>query len=84
MFYNTYNTMYSNFGNRQWIGSRINVEAAIMIALQRIPGQVMKVEFDYENGFLVYEIVIRNPSGVYEVHVNAASGQIIKVEIEND
>ncbi|NLM11916.1 MAG: hypothetical protein GX213_14330 [Clostridiaceae bacterium] len=32
---------------------------------------------------LVYEIDIRTQSGVYEVHVNAATGQILKVEREN-
>jgi uncharacterized membrane protein YkoI len=53
-----------------WRSYRISSEAAIQIALQQVPGQVMKVELDYENGILVYEIDIRTASGVYEVHVH--------------
>mgnify|MGYP001199470389 FL=1 len=63
---------------------RINSEAAIQIALQRVPGQVIKVELDHEDGILIYEIDIRTQTGVYEVHVHAATGQILKVEREDD
>ncbi|KYH28339.1 PepSY domain-containing protein [Clostridium colicanis] len=59
-------------------------EAAIQIALQRVPGQVIKVELDYENGILVYEIDIRTSLGVYEVHVDAITGRILKVERDFD
>lgn len=76
--------MYYSLWDDYWMSYRINSEAAIQIALQRVPGQVIKVELDYENGILVYEIDIRTPSGVYEVHVNADTGQIIKVEREDD
>jgi uncharacterized membrane protein YkoI len=52
--------------------------------LQQVPGQVIKVELDYEYGMLVYEIDIRTQSGVYEVHVNANTGQILKIEMEDN
>jgi uncharacterized membrane protein YkoI len=78
------NNMYYSFWDGYWRNYRINSEAAIQIALQRVPGQVIKVELDYENGILVYEIDIRTPSGIYEVHVNAANGQVLKVEREDD
>jgi uncharacterized membrane protein YkoI len=39
---------------------------------------------DYENGVLVYEIDIRTASSVYEVHVHAVTGQILKVEQDFD
>jgi uncharacterized membrane protein YkoI len=48
----------------------------------RVPGQVVKVELDYDNGILVYEIDILTASGVYEVYVHAITGQILKVERE--
>jgi hypothetical protein len=53
-----------------WNCYRINIEAAIQIALQQVPGQVVKVELDYENGLSVYEIYIRNTYGVYVLIVN--------------
>jgi uncharacterized membrane protein YkoI len=67
-----------------WRSYRINTEAAIQIALQQVPGQVIKAELDYENGILIYEIDIRTISGVYEVYVHAFTGQILKVEKDND
>jgi uncharacterized membrane protein YkoI len=85
MFNNGYNNnMYYGFWDGYWRSYRINSEGAIQIALQRVPGQVIKVELDNENGILVYEIDIRTPSGVYEVHVNAVTGQILKVEMDDD
>jgi len=76
--YNSYFCLWDNY----WRSYRISSEAAIQIALQQVPGQVIKVELDYENGILVYEVDIRTTSGVYEVHVHAITGQIIKVEQE--
>jgi|LFRM01.1.fsa_nt_gb uncharacterized membrane protein YkoI len=80
MFYNGYYSLWDGY----WGRYRINSETAIQIALQQVPGQVIKVELDDENGFLVYEIDIRTQTGVYEVHVNAATGQILKIEREDD
>lgn len=74
--HNLYYSLWDNY----WRSYRINSEAAIQIALRRVPGQVIKVELDYEDGILVYEIDIRTTSGVYEVHVDAITGQILKVE----
>jgi len=85
MYNNGYNNyVYYRLWDRYWMSYRINSEAAIQIALQQVPGQVIKVELDYENGILVYEIDIRTPSGIYEVYVNAVTGQILKIEMENN
>ncbi len=78
------NNMYYRLWDGYWRNYRINSEAAIQIALQQVPGQVIKVELDYEYGMLVYEIDIRTQSGVYEVHVNANTGQILKIEMEDN
>lgn len=43
----------------------------------------MKVEFDDENGLLVYEIDILTPSGIFEVHVNATDGRMMRIERED-
>ncbi|MGI6668956.1 MAG: PepSY domain-containing protein [Acetivibrionales bacterium] len=71
---------YCFLWDNYWRSYRINSEAAIQIALQQVPGQVIKVELDYENGILVYEIDIRTLSGVYTVYVHAITGQVLKVE----
>jgi uncharacterized membrane protein YkoI len=57
---------------------------AIQIALQQVPGQVLRVELDYENGILIYEVYIRTTYGIYEVNVDATTGQVLKIESEND
>lgn len=62
----------------------ISSEVAIEIALQQVPGQVIRVELDTENGVIVYEIHISTTYGIYEVDINARTGQIIKIEREFD
>lgn len=80
MRYNGYYAIWDGY----WGRYRINTETAIQIALQQVPGQVIKVELDDENGLLVYEIDIRTTAGVYEVHVNASTGQILRIEREDN
>lgn len=70
--------------NYGYINNFINSEVAIEIALQQVPGQVIKVELDSENGIIVYEIYISTTYGIYEVNVNARTGQIVKIEREYD
>ncbi|NLM35122.1 MAG: peptidase [Clostridiales bacterium] len=85
MFNYSYNNGYNYLvWDNYWRSYRINSETAVQIALQRVPGQVIKIELDYENGILVYEIDIRTQTGVYEVHVDAIAGQVLKVERENN
>lgn len=55
------------------------------IALQRIPGQVLHVDLEMENGTLIYEVFILTPQNrVFEVEINAKTGTVIKIEEEND
>src|SRR5689334_19905008 len=52
----------------------------IKVALERIPGEVIKVELEREDGNWVYEIKILTPQGKRrEVEINAQSLEIIKV-----
>lgn len=68
-----------------WRQYRINAETAIQTALQRVPGQVIRVEVDTEDGLLVYEIYIRTTSGIiYEVTIDANTGEILEVDRQND
>lgn len=62
---------------------RITIEQAMVIALQRVPGQVVKAELDYDDGMLVYEIDIRTAEGhKYEVKIDANTGAILRVKLD--
>ena len=46
-----------------------------------MPGTILGVELDVENGRIVYEFDIVDPDGkLKEVEVDAATGDILKVE----
>lgn len=73
---------YYNYANYR---QRLTVEQAVEIALQRIPGQVLHVDLEMENGTLIYEVFILTPQNrVFEVEINAKTGTVIKIEEEND
>lgn len=62
---------------------QISIEEAMNIAVGRVPGQIVKVELERENGVWVYEVEIITPQGVkYEVEVDINTGNIVKVEID--
>lgn len=46
-----------------------------------IPGEMLEVEFESDEGAYIYELKILRPDGrVQEVEVEAASGKIVKIE----
>jgi|SRR5690625_2696681 len=62
---------------------RVSIEEAIGIALEQVPGQVVKVELEHEQGILVYEVEILTQQGVkYEVAVDVNSGNVVSVELD--
>jgi len=62
---------------------QISIQEAINIALERVPGQVVKIELGQENGIWIYEVDIITTQGVkYEVHVDINTGAIVKVEVD--
>ena len=53
----------------------------LKVALERVPGEVIKVELEREDGVWVYEIKILTPQGKRrEVEIDAKSLRIIKVD----
>ncbi|WP_236035062.1 PepSY domain-containing protein [Alkalihalobacterium elongatum] len=83
MFSNSYNWSYYPPYYQTMGHGRITVIEAIQIALNKVPGQVVEVELEIENGFLVYEIEIITPLGFkYEVEVDVYTGKILKVELD--
>lgn len=72
------NGQYTNQYSRY---SRISIDDAMAIALERVPGEVVKVELETENGLLVYEVDIINMQGIkYEVEIDAQTGEVIKIK----
>lgn len=62
---------------------RISIEQANEIALQRVPGQVVKSELEFDDGMLIYEVDIRTADGQkYEVEIDAVTGAVLKVKLD--
>ncbi|HDR7533208.1 TPA: PepSY domain-containing protein [Bacillus cereus] len=80
--------MYNNFyhGSPQpAYRQRITMQQAQEIALKRVPGQILHVDMDLENGVLVYEVfILTSENRIFEVEILAKSGRILKIEEEND
>ncbi|WP_162595858.1 PepSY domain-containing protein [Bacillus sp. CGMCC 1.16541] len=53
------------------------------IALKQVPGTVVKVELDTENGVQVYEVDVKSQNQVFEVTIDASTGKVLKVEKED-
>ncbi|MFC5466060.1 PepSY domain-containing protein [Lederbergia graminis] len=76
---------YFHYNQAPMYRQRITKQQAQDIALKRVPGTVLHVDMDLENGVLVYEVFILTPDNrIFEVEILAKSGRIIKVEQEND
>jgi hypothetical protein len=61
---------------------RIRPLAEVVAAVEaKVPGKMLEVEFELEDGVYIYEIkMLREDGRVQEVEVDAASGTILKVE----
>lgn len=62
------------------------MNACIKTALERHPGAVVEVEFEQEDGKLIYDVDVQGKDGkVWEVECDAASGQVLedKEEVED-
>lgn len=65
------------------IAQAISIDQAKSIALQQVPGRIVHIDLDRDDGILKYEIiVITKQNEVYEVEINANTGKVIKVEKE--
>ena len=62
---------------------RVSMEQANEIALQRVPGVVVKSELEFDDGMLIYEVDIRTAEGhKYEVKIDAVTGEVLKVKLD--
>lgn len=62
--------------------ARISMDQAVAAALAAVPGRVLSVDLDDEDGFLVYEvkIVTTDKTTVTSVTVDAGDGRILATE----
>lgn len=58
--------------------SRAQIEE---IAREEMPGAlIIAEEIDHEDSVLVYEVDVKNEKGIYELVINAATGEVLAVE----
>lgn len=62
----------------------ISVEEAKKIALKAFPGEIDDIDLDKEDGRLVYEIEIEREDQEAEILIDAYTGEIIIMEIDED
>jgi uncharacterized membrane protein YkoI len=62
----------------------LSADSATALATANTPGRIVKGELENEDGALIYsfDIAVEGQEGVTEVHVDAKTGAIIKVEHE--
>jgi hypothetical protein len=62
----------------------ITEEEAKTIAEEYTNGEAISVELEREGSSLVYEVIIVNETGRYEVEINAKDGSILEIEEDDD
>lgn len=62
-------------------GKILPLEKILEISRKQIPGRVLEVELEREDGLLIYELEILDEQGrVWEIEIDARNGKIIKRE----
>lgn len=63
----------------------ISMDDAINAALKQVPGKVLKVELENEDGYLVYGVEIaKADKSVADVKVDAGNGKVLKIDNDSD
>lgn len=64
--------------------AKISLAKAIEIATKRVPGKATDVELEFEDGRAVLEVEVFADGKVFEVEIDAETGQVLEVEEEDD
>jgi uncharacterized membrane protein YkoI len=65
--------------------AKITLDSAVDEALKQVPGKVLKVELENENGYLVYGVEIAKPDHqIVDIKVDAGNGKILKIDQGSD
>ena len=72
--------------NRAATGAAISAKQAVDIALAAVPGRVYELELEKEDGIMVWEVELLSAKDnkEYEVLIDATSGEVINMELEDD
>ncbi|GLI53854.1 PepSY domain-containing protein [Thermodesulfovibrio yellowstonii] len=63
----------------------ISRDDAINAALKQVPGKVLKVELENENGYLVYGVeIVKADKSIADVKVDAGNGKVLKIDNDSD
>ncbi len=61
--------------------AQITLEQAKDVALSNVQGEVLKIQLEYENGFLVYDVEVVKPDKcIADVKVDAGDGQVLRID----
>jgi uncharacterized membrane protein YkoI len=63
--------------------AKISMDQAEKIALKEVDGQVTDAELDSGNGILVYELEIKQGKKEYDIEIDANTGEVLKVELDD-
>ncbi len=82
---------YKNYGSRhdkvyKYRRSRniLSFEKILKLARPHIKGEIIEIEFEYEDGIPAYEFKYIDPQGrVMEMYVDARNGKILKHEMDD-
>ena len=62
-------------------GRILPLETILAEIAESVPGKLIETQLEYEDGRILYDLKILRPEGrVQEVEVDAATGEIIKIE----
>ncbi|HKN87805.1 MAG TPA: PepSY domain-containing protein [Nitrospiraceae bacterium] len=65
--------------------AKITIEQAIKTAAEKAPGTIVEAELEKKHGKTVWEVEVVGADGaVTEVHIDAASGEVIDTEMKPD
>ncbi|MEW6355312.1 MAG: PepSY domain-containing protein [Planctomycetota bacterium] len=72
------------FGLYKWDRMTITLAKAMEVALEKVPGQVIDVDLVDTMGTPKFEVDIYTDGAVKEVEVNSNTGQVTKIEDDDD
>jgi hypothetical protein len=65
--------------------AKLTIQDAIVAAQAEVPGQVLGVGLEEEDGYLVYEVeIVEGPGAITEVLVDAGNGTILQLQQDHE
>jgi uncharacterized membrane protein YkoI len=64
--------------------AKLTTQEAQALAQKEVSGRVLETDLDKNNGSVVYDVVIYDGKTVKEVTLNANTGEIVKVAVDDD